>query len=501
MGWSRTSSGRLRSIEFGCLVTSADLPLGDRLAAIHACVAGLIATYQPVLVGVERLFFSRNVQTAFAVGQARGVVLLAAAQAGVPVREATPNEVKLAVAGYGSADKDQVQRMVAAILGLVEPPRARRRGRRPGDGDLRGPSRAAGRRARRPAQGGRPRPGFDRADHPGSDAVRASRPRGPGPGGPMIASVEGSVGAIAADSIVVEVAGIGYRVFVSPAVISSAAPGSKIKLHTFHLVRDDLQALYGFRTPEELGFFNLLLSVTGVGPKVALAITGSRPVADLQLAIIEGDQAMLTAIPGIGKRLAERVIFELKEKVAAAGVGASVSAVGGGEDDVVAALQALGYSLAEARDAARAAADRSGSSGQPRGAGQGSPADAAPELAGVRVAAVAAARGSVQLNPVGMAAVRIDQGRARPTRPSGPGSRSRAATASGRGPRSSPRAASRSPRRDMSTARRSGGWHSRPARAHRRAGGSRGSGWHPARPGRGCSRRASRASCGPGRRA
>jgi len=172
----------------------------------------------------------------------------------------------------------------------------------------------------------------------------------------MIASIEGIVGAIAADSIVVEVGGIGYRVFVSPAVISSAAPGSKLKLHTFHLVRDDLQALYGFRTPEELGFFNLLLSVTGVGPKVALAITGSRPVADLQLAIIEGDQALLTAIPGIGKRLAERVIFELKEKVAAAGVGASVSAMDGGEDDVVAALQALGYSLGEARDAARAAA-------------------------------------------------------------------------------------------------------------------------------------------------
>ncbi len=172
----------------------------------------------------------------------------------------------------------------------------------------------------------------------------------------MIASVEGLVGAVAADSLVVEVGGIGYRVFVSPAVIAGAAPGSKLKLHTHHLVRDDLQALYGFRTPEELGFFNLLLSVTGVGPKAALAITGSRPVADLQLAIIEGDQAMLTAIPGIGKRLAERVIFELKEKVAAAGVGASLAALGGSEDDVVAALQALGYSLAEARDASRAAA-------------------------------------------------------------------------------------------------------------------------------------------------
>jgi holliday junction DNA helicase RuvA len=172
----------------------------------------------------------------------------------------------------------------------------------------------------------------------------------------VIASVEGTVGAISTDSLVIEVGGIGYRIYVAPAVISAAHAGSRLKLHTHHLVRDDLQALYGFRTPEELGFFNLLLTVTGVGPKVALAITGSRPVTDLQLAIIEGDQALLTAIPGIGKRLAERVIFELKEKVAAAGVGASVSAVGGGEDDVVAALQALGYSLGEARDAARAAA-------------------------------------------------------------------------------------------------------------------------------------------------
>ncbi len=180
----------------------------------------------------------------------------------------------------------------------------------------------------------------------------------------MIASVEGLVGAIAVDSLVVEVGGIGYRVFVSPAVIASAAPGSKIKLHTYHLVRDDLQALYGFRSAEELGFFNLLLSVTGVGPKVALAITGSRPVADLQLAIIEGDQAMLTAIPGIGKRLAERVIFELKEKVAAAGISASVGAIGvTGDNEVVAALQALGYSLGEARDAARAALGSGGAAG------------------------------------------------------------------------------------------------------------------------------------------
>jgi Holliday junction DNA helicase RuvA len=173
----------------------------------------------------------------------------------------------------------------------------------------------------------------------------------------VIASVEGLVGAIAADSLVLEVAGIGYRVFAAPAVLSVARPGSTLKLHTHHLVREDLQALYGFRTADELGFFELLLTVTGVGPKVALAIVGSRPVPDLQLAIIEQDQAMLVSIPGIGKKLAERIIFELKEKVAAAGGAARAAAGAGGlgEGEVVAALQALGYSLAEARDASRAA--------------------------------------------------------------------------------------------------------------------------------------------------
>ncbi|MEX1171788.1 MAG: Holliday junction branch migration protein RuvA [Chloroflexota bacterium] len=173
----------------------------------------------------------------------------------------------------------------------------------------------------------------------------------------MIASVDGVVGAISADALVLEVGGIGYRVFAAPAILSTATAGGRLKLHTYHLVREDQQALYGFRTAEELGFFNLLLTVNGVGPKVALAIVGSRPPADLQLAIMTGDQAVLVAIPGIGKRLAERVIFELKEKVAAAGVAAagSVGGLGAAEGEVVAALQALGYSLGEARDASRAA--------------------------------------------------------------------------------------------------------------------------------------------------
>jgi crossover junction endodeoxyribonuclease RuvC len=115
--------GRLRAIDYGCLETSADTAMPERLLAIHGLLDELLDVHQPSVVGVERLFFSRNAQTAMAVGQARGIVLLAAAQHGRPVREATPNEVKSAIAGYGAADKQQVQRMVQLVLGMSELPR------------------------------------------------------------------------------------------------------------------------------------------------------------------------------------------------------------------------------------------------------------------------------------------------------------------------------------------------------------------------------------------
>ena len=185
----------------------------------------------------------------------------------------------------------------------------------------------------------------------------------------MIASLEGVVGAVAADSLVLEVGGIGYRVYAAPAILATAEPGKRLKLHTHHLVREDLQALYGFRSADELGFFGLLMTVTGVGPKVALGIVGSRPVTELQLAILADDQAVLTAIGGVGKRLAARIVLELKEKVAAAGTAAAAIAggpKGGGggptEGEVVAAMQALGDARAAARDAARA-----GAAGAPAG--------------------------------------------------------------------------------------------------------------------------------------
>ncbi len=172
----------------------------------------------------------------------------------------------------------------------------------------------------------------------------------------MIAFVEGRVALIGPDAVVIEAGGIGYRVFCGPGTVAGLTKGAQVRLFTHHLVREDAQALYGFRNSDELGFFELLTTVTGVGPKVALAIVSSRPVADLQLAILQGDEGVLTAVAGVGKRLGARIVLELKEKVAAAGaqVGGR-GGIGSAESEVVAALQALGYSASEARAAARGA--------------------------------------------------------------------------------------------------------------------------------------------------
>lgn len=115
-------NGALRAVDYGCLVTDADRPLPERLLRIHEGLTEIIDLHRPDVLAVERVFFSRNVQTALAVGHARGVVLLAAAQAAVPVREATPSEVKSAVAGHGAAAKAEVARMVQRILTMTEQP-------------------------------------------------------------------------------------------------------------------------------------------------------------------------------------------------------------------------------------------------------------------------------------------------------------------------------------------------------------------------------------------
>ena len=113
----------LAALDGGVIETRAGVPLERRLADIHARVCDLIREHQPAAVAIEDLYFGRNAQSAFAVGQARGVVLLAAGMAGLPCFSYTPQVVKNAVCGSGGADKQQVQRMVGALLSLPEPPR------------------------------------------------------------------------------------------------------------------------------------------------------------------------------------------------------------------------------------------------------------------------------------------------------------------------------------------------------------------------------------------
>jgi crossover junction endodeoxyribonuclease RuvC len=111
--------GRLRLVDAGLIRTDSDDSDADRLRALHRALSELLSLHHPHRVGVERLFFQRNVQTAMAVGQARGVALLVAAEAGLEVDEPTPNEVKQAVCGNGAADKAQVAAMVARLLGIA----------------------------------------------------------------------------------------------------------------------------------------------------------------------------------------------------------------------------------------------------------------------------------------------------------------------------------------------------------------------------------------------
>jgi crossover junction endodeoxyribonuclease RuvC len=123
-GVVQSSGSRLHALEEGVIQTRPGVPLERRLADIHAAVVDLLERHRPDAVAIEELYFGANVRTAFAVGQARGVVLLAAGQRGVPSRSYTPQQVKGAVCGHGRAGKDQVSSMVERLLGLAEPPSA-----------------------------------------------------------------------------------------------------------------------------------------------------------------------------------------------------------------------------------------------------------------------------------------------------------------------------------------------------------------------------------------
>ena len=172
----------------------------------------------------------------------------------------------------------------------------------------------------------------------------------------MYAYLNGRVAEKGPGSLVIDVGGVGYLLNVSMNTLQETPPvGEPMKAYTCLSVREDAMELYGFASAEEKSMFIRLLAVSGIGPKVALSILGSMPLRDLTLAIVTGDITALSRAPGVGKKTAQRLVLELKEKVDQSDLDYAPAAGGpvtplqeDAAQEALAALQALGYTAAEA---------------------------------------------------------------------------------------------------------------------------------------------------------
>ena len=168
----------------------------------------------------------------------------------------------------------------------------------------------------------------------------------------MIASLSGSVLKIEDGALVIGVGGVGVRVYVPRTVLENVGGiGRALHLHTHLIVRETDLALYGFEAEEDLLLFELLLGVNGVGPKVALAILGTLSPEMLKSAVLREEAAVLQRVPGIGKKTAERILFQLRDKLDLADAAAGVPLVSDVDADVIDILTALGFSIVESQAA------------------------------------------------------------------------------------------------------------------------------------------------------
>lgn len=168
----------------------------------------------------------------------------------------------------------------------------------------------------------------------------------------MIASLRGQLVSRGDNYAILDVGGVGFKVFVPPQTAAGLGEvGQSVELFTHLHVRENELALYGFRSPEELRLFELLLGVSGIGPKVGLKLVSLLSTQTLSDAISRGDVAALTRIPGVGKRTAERVVVELKGKLGSALEASTYPPLATGDEEVIAALTSLGYSVNEAQAA------------------------------------------------------------------------------------------------------------------------------------------------------
>ena len=169
----------------------------------------------------------------------------------------------------------------------------------------------------------------------------------------MIGSLRGTVSGLIRGTVVVDVGGVGYRMHVTADTLTRLSEGQEVFMWTHMAVRETSQDLYGFLAKDDLIWFELLLTVSGIGPKSALNIVNAVDTDTLKSSIARGDAASLASAPGIGKKTAEKVVLELREKVGSI-ESKSGSAVSNAETDIIDALESLGYSPKEARETLRA---------------------------------------------------------------------------------------------------------------------------------------------------
>ena len=172
----------------------------------------------------------------------------------------------------------------------------------------------------------------------------------------MIAALRGILLAVGSDHAVIEAGGVGYQVWAPRGVLQHLGQiGDEARVHTYMLVREDALLLYGFASLAERSFFEMLLSVTGIGPKVALSLMSAVPLDQLQIAIAQENTTLLSQVPGIGKKTAARLVLELKSRINLGSVAPALAAASPGTTHVNAevqeVLQSLGYSAAEAQAA------------------------------------------------------------------------------------------------------------------------------------------------------
>ena len=168
----------------------------------------------------------------------------------------------------------------------------------------------------------------------------------------MISSLRGAVLQINPDSLVVEAGGVGYKVFVPASVFDGLyGVGRSVFLHTHHIFREDGQALYGFSTEEQRALFELLLTVQGVGPKLALAVLSSLSIDVLRSVVAQEQPEVISRVKGVGRKTAEKIVFSLKDKLGPAFGLEMITRVSDVDTEVIAALTTLGYSVVEAQAA------------------------------------------------------------------------------------------------------------------------------------------------------